>query len=232
MVGGVVPAEGRSLANRRWRRQGHAPRRSRRRPDSGGVRAGIPARDGPDDSRVDARRHSDSCGPAGDSRDRRARCRSAASRPPTDGSRSGSTRAASRVRRSAHFRRLALLLSAAGLYALLAYQVTLRRREIGIRSALGADRRSIVRMILGKGVRLALAGAAVGVVGRGLVHPSAAEPAVRDRRPQRTELRGRRGSRAAGRGDRRVGARAPRGPRQPDDRTARRLRSHAGIASG
>jgi putative ABC transport system permease protein len=55
-------------------------------------------------------------------------------------------------------------LSAAGLYALLGYQVTLRRREIGIRSALGADRRSIVGMILGKGVRLALAGAAVGVV--------------------------------------------------------------------
>ena len=121
------------------------------------------------------------------------------------------------------FSGLALLLSAAGLYALLGYQVTLRRREIGIRSALGADRRSIVRMILGKGVRLALAGAAVGVVGAAVVHPSAAELAVRDRRPQRTQLRGRRGSRAAGRGDRRVGARPPRGPRQPDDRPARRL---------
>ena len=63
------------------------------------------------------------------------------------------------------FSGIALLLSAAGLYALLAYQVTLRRREIGIRSALGADRRSIVRMILGNGMRLALVGAAVGVAG-------------------------------------------------------------------
>jgi ABC-type antimicrobial peptide transport system permease subunit len=63
------------------------------------------------------------------------------------------------------FSGIALLLSAAGLYALLAYQVALRTREIGIRSALGADRQAIVAMILGKGVRLAAAGAIVGVVG-------------------------------------------------------------------
>jgi putative ABC transport system permease protein len=60
---------------------------------------------------------------------------------------------------------IALLLSAAGLYALLAYQVALRTREIGIRSALGADRHSIVAMILGRGIRLALAGTAVGALG-------------------------------------------------------------------
>jgi ABC-type antimicrobial peptide transport system permease subunit len=57
------------------------------------------------------------------------------------------------------------LLSAAGLYALLAYQVALRTREIGIRSALGASRIAIVVMVLGKGVRLAAAGAMLGVVG-------------------------------------------------------------------
>lgn len=63
------------------------------------------------------------------------------------------------------FAAIALLLSAAGLYALLAYQVALRTREIGIRSALGARRQTIVRMIVGKGVRLALVGVIAGVVG-------------------------------------------------------------------
>jgi putative ABC transport system permease protein len=62
------------------------------------------------------------------------------------------------------FALIALLLSAAGLYASLAYQVALRTREIGIRSALGACRQSIVRMIVGKGIRLAFAGAVLGVL--------------------------------------------------------------------
>ena len=63
------------------------------------------------------------------------------------------------------FAAIALLLSAAGLYALLAYQVALRTREIGIRSALGASRMAIVVMVLGKGVRLAAAGVTVGLAG-------------------------------------------------------------------
>jgi putative ABC transport system permease protein len=62
------------------------------------------------------------------------------------------------------FAAIALVLAAAGLYALLAYQVTMRTREIGIRSALGADRRSIVTMVLSHGVRLAVAGVLTGVV--------------------------------------------------------------------
>ena len=62
------------------------------------------------------------------------------------------------------FAAIALVLAAAGLYALLAYQVTMRTREIGIRSALGADRRSIVTMVLRHGVRLAIAGVLVGLV--------------------------------------------------------------------
>jgi len=62
------------------------------------------------------------------------------------------------------FAAIALVLAAAGLYALLAYQVTMRTREIGIRSALGADRRSIVTMVLRHGVRLAVAGVLAGIV--------------------------------------------------------------------
>jgi hypothetical protein len=63
------------------------------------------------------------------------------------------------------FAAIALMVAAAGLYALLAYQVTLRTREIGIRSALGADRRAIVNLILRKGMALTLGGAAVGLAG-------------------------------------------------------------------
>ena len=62
------------------------------------------------------------------------------------------------------FAGIALLLSAAGLYAVLAYQVTLRTREIGIRSALGADRQAIITMVIRQGMRLTVTGAAVGLV--------------------------------------------------------------------
>lgn len=58
---------------------------------------------------------------------------------------------------------IALVLSAAGLYASLAYQVALRTREIGIRAALGAERGSIVAMVVGQGVRLAAIGVVVGL---------------------------------------------------------------------
>jgi len=63
------------------------------------------------------------------------------------------------------FAAIALMLSAAGVYGSLAYQVALRTREIGIRSALGAHRQSIIKMIVGKGLRLATAGVALGVFG-------------------------------------------------------------------
>jgi ABC-type antimicrobial peptide transport system permease subunit len=58
----------------------------------------------------------------------------------------------------------ALLLSATGLYSTLAYQVVLRRREIGIRAALGADRPALVRMVLAQALRIALGGTLVGLV--------------------------------------------------------------------
>ena len=58
---------------------------------------------------------------------------------------------------------VALMLSAAGLYASLAYQVTVRTREIGIRCALGARRRSIVSMIVANGLRLTVPGAILGL---------------------------------------------------------------------
>ena len=58
---------------------------------------------------------------------------------------------------------LALLLSMIGTYGVLSYMVTERRREIGIRVALGATRQSVLRMILGQGLGLTLAGLAIGL---------------------------------------------------------------------
>jgi len=60
---------------------------------------------------------------------------------------------------------VALAFAVAGLYAALTYQVTLRRREIGIRTALGAPRQAIVRLFVRDGITLTVAGAAIGVGG-------------------------------------------------------------------
>jgi putative ABC transport system permease protein len=60
---------------------------------------------------------------------------------------------------------IALLLTAIGLYGLLAYSVGRRTREIAIRMALGADARQVARAVVAQGARLALIGAALGAAG-------------------------------------------------------------------
>jgi predicted permease len=59
---------------------------------------------------------------------------------------------------------IALVLSATGLYAVMSYVVSLRRYEIGIRMAVGAEPRDVMWLILGESARLALSGVVVGLV--------------------------------------------------------------------
>jgi predicted permease len=60
---------------------------------------------------------------------------------------------------------MGLLLAMVGLYGLVAYSVSRRTREIGIRMAIGANRTKVARMVLKQGLILAVSGIAIGVVG-------------------------------------------------------------------
>ncbi len=62
------------------------------------------------------------------------------------------------------FAALALLLASVGLYAVIAYLVAQRRHEIGLRMALGASGRDVVRMTVVQALRLTLVGAGIGLV--------------------------------------------------------------------
>jgi putative ABC transport system permease protein len=87
------------------------------------------------------------------------------------------------------FAAVAMLLAVIGLYGVMAYSVAQRTTEIGIRQAIGAQRADILRMVLGQGLRLSLAGIAVGtgaaigltrliasLISKMLFHVSATDP--------------------------------------------------------
>ncbi len=124
------------------------------------------------------------------------------------------------------FAALALVLASLGVYSVMAHLVAFRTGEIGIRMALGASPRIVMRMVLGHGRRLTLIGIALGVAGGARRLEADAAGAVRSESGGSGHLSGRRGHAAPGCRVRVVAPCSSRDQDRSGDRTARRVNGH------
>ena len=115
----------------------------------------------------------------------------------------------------AAFGALALLLATIGIYGVMAFSTAQRTRELGIRLALGAEPRDVLRLILRDGARLSAVGVGLGVVGRAGREPRGLEHALRHQSHRPADLRGGRGRAGKRLASRLLRSRAARDPRRP-----------------